>query len=103
VILDGQPIRSCLTFAVQVDGSELRTVESLAADGRLSELQTLLSQHHGLQCGYCTPGVLMTFTAIKEQGVLPKSEPALRELLSGNICRCTGYQGIIDALLEYSA
>ncbi len=103
VILDGEPIRSCLTFAVQVDGSELRTIESLEKDGKLSRLQILLSQRHGLQCGFCTSGVLMTFTALAEKGALPRSEPELRELLSGNICRCTGYQGIVDALLELSA
>lgn len=103
VILDGQPVRACLTFAVQADDGELRTVESLASNGDLSRLQLLLSRHHGLQCGFCTPGVLMTFTALSEQGALPKSEDELRELLSGNICRCTGYQGIVDALREFSA
>jgi aerobic-type carbon monoxide dehydrogenase small subunit (CoxS/CutS family) len=103
VILDGQPVRSCLTFGVQIDGSELRTVESLTSDGELSPLQILMSQHHGLQCGFCTSGILMTVTAIAAQGHLPRTEPELRELLSGNICRCTGYQGIIDALLEFAA
>jgi aerobic-type carbon monoxide dehydrogenase small subunit (CoxS/CutS family) len=103
VILDGQPVRSCLTFGVQIDGSELRTVESLTSDGELSPLQILMSQHHGLQCGFCTSGILMTVTAIAAQGDLPRTEPELRELLSGNICRCTGYQGIIDALLEFAA
>jgi carbon-monoxide dehydrogenase small subunit len=103
VIVDGQPVRSCLAFAVQVDGSEVRTVESLAEGGALSELQLLLSRHHGLQCGFCTPGVLMTFVALREQGWSPRSEQELRDMLSGNICRCTGYQGIVDALTEYFA
>jgi aerobic carbon-monoxide dehydrogenase small subunit len=103
VMVDGASIRSCLMFAVQADGCTVRTVESLAAEGRLSRLQELMSRHHGLQCGYCTPGILMTVTAAAEAGMLPKTEPELRELISGNICRCTGYQGIIDALLEFAA
>jgi aerobic-type carbon monoxide dehydrogenase small subunit (CoxS/CutS family) len=103
VMVDGAPIRSCLMFAAQADGCTVRTVESLASDGRLSHLQELMSQHHGLQCGYCTSGILMTVTAAAEAGTLPKSEHELRELISGNICRCTGYQGIIDALLEFAA
>jgi len=103
VILDGQPVRSCLTFAVQADGCAVRTVESLGSGGQLSDLQVLLSRHHGLQCGYCTPGILMTFVAIKEQGGAPRDVAELREMLSGNICRCTGYQGIVDALTEYFA
>jgi carbon-monoxide dehydrogenase small subunit len=103
IIMDGSPVRSCLIFAAQTDGADLRTVESLADGGRLSRLQLLLSKHHGLQCGYCTPGILMTVTAIQEAGTLPKTEQELRELISGNLCRCTGYQGIIDALLELAA
>lgn len=103
VIVDGQPVRSCLMFAAQADGSTVRTIESLEADGKLSRLQVLFSRHHALQCGFCTPGLLMTIVALAEQGQLPKSEPELRELISGNICRCTGYEGILDALLEYTA
>lgn len=103
VIVDGEPVRSCLMFAAQIDGSDIRTVESLDDGGSLSKLQVLMSQHHGLQCGFCTPGILMTFTALAEQNALPKSESDIREALSGNICRCTGYQGVVDALLELSA
>jgi len=103
VMVNGEPIRSCLMFAAQADGLEVRTVESLADGARLSHLQELMSRHHGLQCGYCTSGILMTVTAAAESGTLPRSEEALRELISGNICRCTGYQGIIDALLEFAA
>jgi aerobic-type carbon monoxide dehydrogenase small subunit (CoxS/CutS family) len=90
-------------FAAQADGAAIRTIESLEKDGELSRLQVLLSCCHGLQCGFCTPGILMTVTALAEQGALPKTEPAIREMLSGNICRCTGYQGIVDALLEFAA
>ena len=101
VIIDGHPARSCLTFAVQADGSEVRTVESLAPEGRLDELQSTFREHHALQCGFCTPGILMTLTATAEQGQWPSDEAAARELLSGNICRCTGYQAIVDAVLAY--
>jgi aerobic-type carbon monoxide dehydrogenase small subunit (CoxS/CutS family) len=100
VILDGEPIRSCLIFAVQADGGELRTVESLAEGGRMTPLQQAFSRHHALQCGFCTPGILMTLTAVREHGEWPTSESEARELLSGNICRCTGYQAIVDAILD---
>ena len=102
VIVDGEPVRSCLAFAAQMDGCTIETVESLADGEALSELQLLMSKHHGLQCGFCTPGILTTFTALKRQGALPKDEDGIRALLSGNICRCTGYQGIVDALTEYA-
>jgi aerobic-type carbon monoxide dehydrogenase small subunit (CoxS/CutS family) len=102
VIVDGEPIRSCLTFAAQMDRCTIETVESLAEGESLSELQVLMSKHHGLQCGFCTPGILMTFSALKRQGNLPKDEEGIRALLSGNICRCTGYQGIVDALKEFA-
>ena len=100
VILDGEPIRSCLTFAVQTDGGELRTVESLAAGGRMAPLQQAFSRHHALQCGFCTPGILMTLTAVRERGEWPTNESEARALLSGNICRCTGYQAIVDVILD---
>ncbi len=100
VILDGQPIRSGLAFAVQAHGGELRTVESLAAGGKMAPLQEAFSRHHALQCGFCTPGILMTLTAMRERGEWPTSETQARELLSGNICRCTGYQAIVDVILD---
>ena len=100
IILDGQPVRSCLTFAVQADGAEVRTVESLAGNGDLSPLQQAFAEHHALQCGFCTPGILMTLTAVREAGAWPRSEAEARELLSGNICRCTGYQAIVDVVLD---
>lgn len=103
VIVDGEPVRSCLLFAVQVTGAEVRTVESLATADRLSELQEAFRKHHALQCGYCTAGILMTLQALIEQDALPREEVAIREALSGNICRCTGYQNIVDAVREVAS
>ncbi|MDO8277498.1 MAG: (2Fe-2S)-binding protein [Burkholderiaceae bacterium] len=103
VMLDGRAVRSCLTFAVQVDGCALRTVEGLAPDGRMREIHEVFKAHHALQCGFCTPGILMTVTAAMERGELPSTELEIRELLSGSICRCTGYQGIVDAVMALSA
>jgi carbon-monoxide dehydrogenase small subunit len=99
VIIDGRPIRSCLMFAVQTDGAEVRTVESLSQGDNLSRLQEVFHRNHALQCGYCTPGMLMTIQAMLDNGTLPKTESAIREALSGNICRCTGYQNIVDAVM----
>ncbi|HZT51897.1 MAG TPA: (2Fe-2S)-binding protein [Stellaceae bacterium] len=100
VMLDGAPVRSCLMFAVQADSRELRTVEGLAQQGRLAPLQLAFSRHHALQCGFCTPGILMTLQAARERGAWPRSEEEARELLGDNLCRCTGYQGMVDAILE---
>jgi aerobic-type carbon monoxide dehydrogenase small subunit (CoxS/CutS family) len=100
IIVDGAPVRSCLMFAVQADRCEIRTVESLAADGELSPLQLAFSRHHALQCGFCTPGILMTLQAARERKAWPLNEKGARELLSGNLCRCTGYQGMVDAIIE---
>jgi aerobic-type carbon monoxide dehydrogenase small subunit (CoxS/CutS family) len=100
VVVDGEPVRSCLTFAVQADGCRVSTIESLADAGALAPLQQAFSRHHALQCGFCTPGILMTLTAMRESGAWPRTEAEARELLSGNICRCTGYQGMVDAILE---
>jgi aerobic-type carbon monoxide dehydrogenase small subunit (CoxS/CutS family) len=100
VIVDGAPVRSCLMFAVQADACEIRTVESLAAGGALSPLQAAFSGHHALQCGFCTAGILMTLQAARERAIWPRTEEEARELLGGNICRCTGYQGMVDAILE---
>jgi aerobic-type carbon monoxide dehydrogenase small subunit (CoxS/CutS family) len=99
VLLDGAPIRSCLMLAVQANGHELTTIEGLAsADGELSPVQKAMHEHHGLQCGYCTPGILTTMTAFLKQNPSP-SEDEIREALSGNLCRCTGYQHIVDAMM----
>lgn len=102
VTVDGEPVRSCLVFAVQVDGGEVRTVESLAPDGKLSKLQEIFHKYHALQCGYCTPGILMTLDAVARKHGLPRDESSVRTVLSGNICRCTGYQNIVDAVLDLS-
>jgi carbon-monoxide dehydrogenase small subunit len=97
ILLDGLPVRSCLMFAAQTNGKAITTVEGLAVDGRLSPLQEAFRDAHGLQCGYCTPGMLTTVTAFLAE--MPKpSEDEIREALSGNLCRCTGYQNIVDAV-----
>jgi len=103
VILDGSPVRACLVFGVQADGGSVRTVEGLAdgPDGELSDLQQAFSDHHALQCGFCTPGFLMLAEAyLAEAGDgRPLSEERARELVASNLCRCTGYQGIIEAIV----
>jgi aerobic-type carbon monoxide dehydrogenase small subunit (CoxS/CutS family) len=97
--LDGAPVRACLIFAVQADGHAIATVEGLAPErGRLSVLQQAFQDAHGLQCGYCTPGILMTVSAFLEEHADP-TEEEVRHALSGNLCRCTGYQHIVDAVL----
>ncbi|MDQ3156825.1 MAG: (2Fe-2S)-binding protein [Actinomycetota bacterium] len=102
VLLDGEPVRSCLVFGVQADGHEVRTVESLADGDELSELQQAFSNHHGLQCGFCTPGFLMLAEAYL--ATEPEGSPAeVREVVSANLCRCTGYQGIVEAVTEVAA
>ena len=101
VILDGAPVRACLVFGVQADGAEVRTVEGLADGDQLSDLQQAFSDHHGLQCGFCTPGFLMLAEAYLAEPDAdgPLSEQAARDLVASNLCRCTGYQGIIDAIV----
>jgi aerobic carbon-monoxide dehydrogenase small subunit len=99
VIVDGESVRSCLMFAAQADGCDIRTVEDLAPDGKLSRLQQLFHEHHALQCGFCTAGILMTIEALSRRNELPRDETGVREVLSGSICRCTGYQNIVDAVL----
>lgn len=99
VLLDDEPIRSCLLFAVQCEGRAIRTVEGLATEEGLHPVQEAFSRHHGLQCGFCTPGFLMLATWIAEQDDIP-SEEKLRDQLSSNLCRCTGYQNIEAAVRE---
>jgi carbon-monoxide dehydrogenase small subunit len=99
--LDGTPRLSCLTFAAQCDGSSIHTVESLGGPEADHPLQKAFSSEHGLQCGYCTPGFLMTLAPFVEEMVAQKRMPEeeeIREAMSGNICRCTGYQGIVAAV-----
>ena len=96
VLIDGVPSRSCLTFAAMVDGAEVTTIEGLTPAGGLSEMQAAFKEQHGLQCGFCTPGFLVTLAAAD-----PAEHPdddAIRELLSGNLCRCTGYEHIVGAV-----
>jgi aerobic-type carbon monoxide dehydrogenase small subunit (CoxS/CutS family) len=102
VLLDGNPVRACLMFAVQASGRSVRTVEDLAEeDGELQPIQRALRKHHGLQCGYCTPGMLMTIVPLLESGQ-PLEPDAVREAIAGNLCRCTGYDTIVDAVVEAS-
>jgi aerobic carbon-monoxide dehydrogenase small subunit len=97
VLVDGVPLRSCLMFAVQAHGKAIRTVEGLASGDRLHPLQRAFMEHHGLQCGFCTPGFLMLVSGVLEQE--PEiAETELIELLSANLCRCTGYQNIVKAV-----
>ncbi|MER6951627.1 (2Fe-2S)-binding protein [Nonomuraea sp. NPDC000554] len=97
VLLDGAPVRACLIFAAQAEGQEIRTVESLAGEDGLSDLQRSFSAHHGLQCGFCTPGFLMLAEGFLAERPEPTREE-IREVVSSNLCRCTGYQTIVDAI-----
>ena len=97
VLLNGEPSQSCLLFAVQVDGSEIVTVEGLGSDGSLHPLQEAFSAAHGLQCGFCTPGMLMSAIYLLRENSDP-SETDIRLAISGNICRCTGYVNIVKAV-----
>ena len=99
VLVNGNSARACLMLAVQCDGQDVATVESLANDSKLNVLQQAFQDNHGLQCGFCTPGMLMTLTEFLRDHPQP-SEAQVREVLSGNLCRCTGYQGIVDAALD---
>ena len=99
VLVDGRSTRSCLMFAVQANGCEVTTVEGLAPDGELSVLQQAFIDNHGLQCGFCTPGMLVTLTELLRENPAP-SEDEVREALTGNLCRCTGYAGIVKAALD---
>lgn len=99
VLLDGTPVKSCTLFAVQADGRSVQTVEGLAQGGELHPLQKAFWECHGLQCGYCTPGMLMTGAALLAQNPDP-SEAEIRRAISGNICRCTGYMNIVKAVQQ---
>jgi carbon-monoxide dehydrogenase small subunit len=97
VLVDGEPARACLLFAVQLEGKAIRTVEGLAQDGRLHELQRAFMEHHALQCGYCTPGFLMLAAWFIERNPQPNDDE-IRELVASNLCSCTGYQNIVRAI-----
>jgi carbon-monoxide dehydrogenase small subunit len=97
VLLDGQPVKSCTVLAVQADGCRVSTVEGLERGGKLHPVQEAFTEKHALQCGYCTPGMLMTCSALLERNKRP-SEREIREAISGNLCRCTGYLNIVKAV-----
>jgi aerobic carbon-monoxide dehydrogenase small subunit len=101
VLYNGKPVKSCTVFAVQADGCDVRTVESLAENGKLHPIQEGFHEKHGLQCGFCTPGMLMTSVALLEQNPHP-TEDEIRHGISGNLCRCTGYMNIVKAV-QYAA
>jgi aerobic-type carbon monoxide dehydrogenase small subunit (CoxS/CutS family) len=97
MIVDGQLVKSCMMLGVQADGASIETVEGLAEDGQLTRLQQSFSDHHALQCGYCTPGMLMSATALLRANPSP-SDDEIKKALQGNICRCTGYWNIFEAV-----
>ncbi len=102
VLLDGVPVKSCTAFAVQADGRSLRTVEGLLGEGGLHPIQQGFHEEHGLQCGFCTPGMMLTAVALLEENPDPTDEE-IRWALSGNVCRCTGYQNIVKAVHNAAA
>ena len=101
VLLDGQPVKSCTVLAVQADGCKVSTVEGLESGGKLHPIQEAFTEKHALQCGYCTPGMLMTCSALLERNPKP-SEQEIRQAISGILCRCTGYLNIVKAV-QYAA
>ncbi|MGI9557287.1 MAG: (2Fe-2S)-binding protein [Solirubrobacterales bacterium] len=101
VLLDGKPVRSCLMFTPQAEGREVATVESLSASGELTSLQQAFVDNLGLQCGYCTPAMVLTATAFLEENPNP-TEEEVQDAIAGNICRCTGYEGITQSILAAS-
>ena len=102
VLLDGRPVKSCTVLAVQADGRDVMTVEGLEKDGKLDPIQEGFFQEHGLQCGYCTPGMMMTGHALLKQNADP-SEAEIRHAISGNLCRCTGYVNIVKSVRHAAA
>ena len=101
VLIDGQIARSCIALAAACDDSEITTLEGLKDDKAISELKDAFHEHHGLQCGFCTPAMLISAREVLAQG--HRDETAIREAMSGNLCRCTGYAGIVDAMLSVAA
>jgi carbon-monoxide dehydrogenase small subunit len=97
VLLDGRAVKSCTVLANQADGREITTIEGLVQDGEMHPLQRAFVEHHGLQCGFCTPGVILTAADLLEQNPAPSDEE-IRHALRGNLCRCTGYQGIVESI-----
>lgn len=101
VLVDGEPVNSCLLLAVELDGREITTIEGLSNNGKLTPLQQAFADLNAVQCGYCTPGMLMAATALLRRNLKPTSED-IQKAMVGNLCRCTGYQRIIDAIMEAS-
>ena len=102
VLLDGRAVKSCTVLARQVEGMEVTTIEGLARDGELHPVQRTFIEHHGLQCGYCTPGMILTAVDLLERETSP-NERTIRRSLRGNLCRCTGYHGIVEAIKAAAA
>jgi aerobic carbon-monoxide dehydrogenase small subunit len=102
VLLDGDPVRSCLVFAVQCDGKQVTTIEHFGSPESLHPMMEAFRRHHGLQCGFCTPAMVLTAIALLEESPHP-SEAEVRTALAGNLCRCTGYAGIVDAVLDVAS
>ena len=102
VLLDGSAVKSCTMLAHQAEGRDVTTIEGLAQDGELHPLQRAFVEHHGLQCGFCTPGVILTAADLLSRGGSPSDEE-IRRALRGNLCRCTGYQGIVEAIRAVGA
>ena len=102
VLVDGRPTRSCLMLAVQADRTEIQTIEGLGDKAALNALQAAFARHFALQCGFCTPGILMSATQFLREHPGP-TEAEVRDMLSGHLCRCTGYQSIVDAILDAAA
>ena len=97
VLLDGRAVKSCTVLAAQAEGREVTTIDGLARDGELHPIQRAFVEHHGLQCGFCTPGVILTAADLLSRGGTP-SDDEIRHSLRGNLCRCTGYQGIVESI-----
>jgi carbon-monoxide dehydrogenase small subunit len=102
VLLEGRAVKSCTVLAYRADGREITTIEGLARDGEMHPLQRAFVEHHGLQCGFCTPGVILTATDLLSRNSSP-SEDDIRHSLRGNLCRCTGYQGIVESIQAAAA
>jgi aerobic-type carbon monoxide dehydrogenase small subunit (CoxS/CutS family) len=103
VLVDGEPVSACCTLAVEARGRDVLTIEGLATSAEFAEIEAAFTRHAALQCGYCTPGMVLTVKALRDTGELPADEPGLRRSLAGNLCRCTGYKGILEAVQELAA
>jgi carbon-monoxide dehydrogenase small subunit len=102
ILMEGRAVKSCTVLAQQAEGRELTTIEGLASDGEMHPIQRAFVEHHGLQCGFCTPGVILTAADLLSRGAVP-SDDEIRLALRGNLCRCTGYQGIVESIRAAAA